>query len=340
VKVIARLPNWVGDLVLATPFVHALRDAFPDAEITVVGRRPALELIESNPFVDRIIPIRRRGITEAKNIRDQGPFDIGFVLPPSFSSAAFLTLVGAERRIGYETDRRGSLLTDALPEPVGVIHRADSYLKLIEHVIGRNQLHMAYHTEIHLTDKDFVKINDILPNLKRPLIVLNPNSEAPSRRWPPIYWIELGKALCQKDVSIILVGGPFDVTRTRRIAHEIGCDRVINLAGQLHLRELAALLSSADLVVSNDTGPMHISYTVGTKTIALFGAGDERVTGPYRSPDVAIVMRAPDVQCAPCGKNYCPLNHKRCMWELKPDLVLAKIEEILMDEKWKANEHS
>ncbi len=326
-KVLVRLPNWVGDMVLATPFIRTLHEALPAAEIYVVGRRPSIELINENPYISRINIIRNRGLQEAKLMRSEGPFDFGFVLPPSFSSALFLKVAGAEIRVGYSTDNRGILLTHPVPVPDHPVHRATSFVELIGYLV-KPAPEEKYSTEIYLVDRDFERVGPMIKDIPRPMVVLNPNSEAPARRWPPIRWIELGKALIERDITPVFIGGSFDMARVNRIVREIGDSRAVNLAGKLGIRELAALLSLADAVVSNDTGPMHIAYTVGTKTIALFGAGDERITGPYRTEN-AVVVRATDIDCQPCQKNYCPLGHKKCMWAITVDMVLDKLLEFL-----------
>ncbi len=326
-KVLVRFPNWVGDMVLATPFIRTLHEALPAADIIAAGRRPSIDLIYENPYISKIHVIRNRGLQEAKIMRSEGPFDFGFVLPPSFSSALFLKVAGAEIRVGYATDNRGMLLTHPVPVPDHPVHRATSFIELIGYLV-KPAPEEVYGTEIYLVDKDFEKVNPIIKDVPRPIVVLNPNSEAPARRWPPIRWIELGKALIQKDITPIFIGSSFDVSRVSRIVKEIGDPRAINVAGKLNIRELAALLSLADVVVSNDTGPMHIAYTVGTKTIALFGAGDERITGPYKAPH-AQVVRATDIDCEPCQKNYCPLGHKKCMWAITVEMVMDKLLEML-----------
>ncbi len=330
-KLLVRAPNWLGDAVMSLGFLGKLAEEFPGAEIHLIVKDTLAGLFEHVPAVTRVHAFTKsaqggfRGARAfGRKIGAHGPFDVFFCLPDSFSSAFMGVFTGSRRRVGFRGQWRSFLLTDACRKPSG-LHRAEEYAHLLSQHCG----HDVGPLTIRLcADSDAGAA--LLPE-KRPVIVLNPNSEAPSRRTSSEKWRAVARALHERmQGSLVVIGGPGDRSRAGEVAAAIAMpEAVTDLAGKTNLAQLASVLAAADLVVSVDSGPAHMANAVGTPTIVFFGAGNEANTAPCDKRNLR-VLRAPGLACAPCSSNTCRSGYPpKCLEQIPAESVMEAATELL-----------
>jgi heptosyltransferase-2 len=316
-KILVRLPNWVGDAVLALPALDSIRRAYPEAEIWAAGPAWIADLLPRRGAVAGVIPAATgRGAAalkaSARELRSR-KFDLGILFTNSFGSALELRLARIPERWGYARDGRGFLLTRRIPAPAAGsgLHQAVSYLNLLARLgldAGRPEPRLEVEPEDAARADEMLRRAGRVPG--RPFVVLGPGAAyGTAKRWPAARFIELGVRLQREaDAEIVLVGTAGEESLSAGIA--AGLVRpALDFTGRTTLRELAALLGRARLVVINDTGPMHIANALGVPVVAVFGPTDPAATGPLRTP--AAVLKK-DVACWPCLYRTCPYDH-RCM---------------------------
>ncbi len=338
-----RLPNWVGDLVMATPALRALRHGFPNAKITVEGRSYMRYLTDPLDTVDEFLdyPFPERGfgplMQRVKNLR-AGQFDLSLLLPDSQSAAMGPFLARIPRRFGYARDlARRVLMTEALPPhkeqgkrvPISMIER---YLRLTRHLGCADQ-----------GDEMTVAVTDLgresLAARLRPegidestpiLLCITGASFGASKMWPAEYFAEAADALARKHgFRTVLAPGPGEEVIGSQVGEHMEEPCTVLIHPVLTLDQVAALVERASLVVSNDTGPRSMAVAQGIHCIVPFGPTDRRYTHHHLENQTLL---SADVDCAPCGLKVCPTDH-RCMRELKPQWVIDAAESFLEREK-------
>ena len=331
-RIIVRVPNWVGDAVLCTPALTALRDRNPSSVISVLAVRRVSEVFLHNPCVDEIVTLpERKGLSywlKAMELRGK-KYDLGILFPNSFSSALFFRLSGIPRVSGCRRDGRGFLLTAAVEVTEELLgnHQVDYYLNLVGNDIGRRELVWAVSEEEKDKAKAFLRENGV--SADDVLVGISAGAAfGPAKRWSPEYFAGLADELIRKySVRILLFG----VGAEKGIASQI-CDsmreRPLNLVGRTNLRQLGALLSMCRLLVSNDSGVMHVGAAVKTPLVAVFGSTDPGRTGP-RGSRCRVIYKGLD--CSPCFARRCPRGDYRCLREIKVGDVLLAAEEQLKD---------
>jgi heptosyltransferase-2/heptosyltransferase-3 len=161
--------------------------------------------------------------------------------------------------------------------------------------------------------------------LKDEFIVLNTGGSWKTKRWPEEYFAETADQLAERGFNVLFVGGPSDKERVSYIINKVeNKNKIFNLTGKTTLLELAAVLKRASLVVSGDTGPVHVAAAVGTNTLAIFGPSDEEKYAP-RGRGKNILIKNVGLECRPCGEHECPLEHFKCMRELSPEMIVERI---------------
>lgn len=314
---IVRAPNHLGDVVLALP---ALRAAAADV-LVLASLAPLLQLAG---LPGRIIPMTRGAfgaIAAARALR-AARYQRGVLLAPSFSSALIFALGGVRSRRGTDTDGRRLLLTDAVPVDSGGslrgLHRAAQYMVLVGAAVAEGA---ALIPGLDVPDDVRREFRAKLGGAGR-LVGVFPGGNARSRRWEPARFAELVRRLAKRSHRVVVFGGPAERELTARVAGDVAVD----LGGQTDLAQLAAGIASCDLLVTNDTGPLHLAGAVGTPTVSLWGAGDPAVTGPLGASHR--MLRHPELDCVPCTKNDCPLavDRYRCLTLITVDDVEAAIQ--------------
>jgi len=325
-KLLVRMPNWVGDAVLALPVLDALRRSQPGAELWVAGRPWIQDLIRPDGAVRGVLGVPENG--GLKTLRasaadlSRHAFDAALLLTNSFASALLVTLAKIPERWGYARDLRTLLLTRPvpLPSPAG-LHQADYY----RHLLSSLEIEPGpREVRLDVSDEEARQAGQRLAGAGRPagrpLVIFSPGaSYGPAKRWPASRFAELGRLFeSRTDAAIALVGAPGEEPLAAAIAAGLG-RAPLDFTGRTTLRELMALAGQARVFVTNDTGPMHLANALGVAVVAVFGPTDPAATGPL-SPPAAVLKK--DVPCWPCLYRTCPYDH-RCMQRIGAEDVFA-----------------
>lgn len=321
-KILIRCPNWLGDIVMCLPIFEALKIKFPDAEIHALVKAPFHELLLSDPRIHTVIDFEKpttilkklNCFSLAKKLKKQN-FDICLCLTRSISSALPLSLAGIKKRIGAKRFLGSFLLTDQV-ELDKSVHQRAQYLSFLK------PLGITHGSELAILSKPHVKSSlcDSL-DFDKPYILIHPGaSYGSAKTWPLEYFEKLASYFLEiNQYKLIFLGDKSQKKTT--ISHA----DLIDLTGKTSLIDLVTLMKKAQLVICNDSGPMHISDGLGTKLLAIFGPTDPALTGP-KSSDSHIVFNKTD--CGPCFKRVCPIDHK-CMRQINPEVIFQKALTIL-----------
>ena len=330
-NILVRLPNWVGDAVCSAPVLRALRAAYPSARITALCREGIASLFSHEPAIDAFLslgmttPLRKRvcDFRLARKLR-VARYDLGLLLTHSFSSAWLFCQGGVRRKIGFRRDVRGALLTEAVPFPREKEHLVHTYQRLLIPLQGIGPMRAP---RLVVTQKEqsaaHAFIKQLGTNEASEVIGIHPGAAYGSAKcWPPERFraLALRIALFKPKWKVLLFGTYAQQALLRAISFDTP-KNVVSLAGQTTLRELMALLGLCKVVVTNDSGPMHIADSLGTKLVALFGSTDPEVTGPYRQRGAVIAF---PFHCSPCLKRTCPIDF-RCMKAISVEHVFEKV---------------
>ncbi len=331
-RILVRGVNWVGDTILTYPTVQALRRQFPNAKITMMVPRYLVDLWKTCPDVDDLIPFeKRKGVHSVfedfriGRLLRRKKFDLGLILPRSFRSAFQVFLAGIPVRIGYEDEGRSFLLTHGISRKKEVLqtHRIHYYQELLR-ILGIQKDCSPPH--LHLREQERRDGEAILKakglSDGRLLIGINPGATyGLAKCWSPDRFGELGKKLSQRwKAQVLIFGKEGEREIARKILKYLGSEG-IDLTGQTTLLQLAALLEKCSLLVTNDTGTMHVASAVGTPVVAIFGPTDPNATGPYGEGHVVVKK---EISCSPCFKRICPTDH-RCM----EGITVEEVEEVV-----------
>lgn len=331
-RILLRSTNWIGDAVMTTPAMGALRRSFPAAEIVVVANPLVAELFRNHPDCDRVLVFDKKGehrglmgLLRFCGAMRRERFDLAILLQNAVEAAIMAFLAGIPRRVGYGTDGRALLLTHSVP--VGAaerrLHHTRYYLQMLEALGirgGDGALRLA------CTDAELAWARDLLGGGLP--VVINPGAAYGSaKRWYPERFAEVGNRLAAEfGARIVLTGGPGETEIGRDIAAAMDVEP-LNLIGKTSVREMMAVLSLSRLVVTNDSGPMHVAAAFGVPIVAVFGPTDHTTTSPL-AENCRIIRK--EIDCAPCLLRQCPTDH-RCMAAIGVEDVLAGVRDL-----WKA----
>lgn len=326
-------PNWLGDAVMAIPFLFALRSRLRDMDINLLCRSYVSAVYRRCSAVDRLVEYERKdGIPGALGaIRMHVPRegrDICFVLPRSFSSALVAFLSGAGRRIGYGGDLRRFLLSDTLPRDSYIDdHLADVYLRLIG-CIGIDDFAERPMPVVVPPYNWREKIEEL--GLMEGYVVISPGAEyGPAKIWPHEKYAELVSMIAaETDRQCAIIGSEADMSGGARIIEMAGVGGH-NLAGVGDVEVLLCVLRGSSLVIGNDSGPVHLAAAMGRPTVTIFGSTSPEWTAP-RGRSTAIVSAGLD--CSPCFERECPLGEARCMLDIDPVRVFDAAYRLLQEE--------
>jgi lipopolysaccharide heptosyltransferase II len=321
-KILVRLPNWLGDVVMSTAFIGAVKQFYPMAQVDVIIKKELSAIAALIPGLNKIHFFSKdeyRGLGGVyrfgKSLRAER-YDIFFTLPDSLSSAVMGKATGAKQRIGFSKEGGFFLLTKVCKRPANV-HRVDEYLSILEQL-----------NEMPVTGRTVKLVaTDIKPNN---LVLINFNSEAESRRMPLDKGRELLMLLTAAFTGIRfgLLGGPRDAVYIEQLlVNAPNADRIINYAGKTTLPTLTNLMASAKVLLTTDSGPAHLANSVGLPVVALFGAGNEANTAPYNKSHLTVI-RAGQLSCEPCVRNECKLyGIPKCMQLLDESRIINALSQ-------------
>lgn len=334
-NIIVRMPNWLGDAVMATPVLEDLRHYYKDAKITAMCLSSLTPLLAEDPHIDEVLSFKRPSGWLSHQARgviidslQLGHYDLGVLLTNSFSSAWWFWRGHVKNRIGYSDHWRSLLLDKAVPFPSNreTQHLVTTYKMLLE-PLGISLSRSS--PRLYLTKEEQQAAKECLANCgaasKQVVIGINPGAAYGSAKcWLPERFKEVTKKLLENpSISIVYFGDRAGAPLVQEICQGMP-DRVINLAGKTSIRELMALIQACDIFLTNDSGPMHIASALGTPLLALFGSTSDVATGPYAGGQVI----HKHVECSPCYKRTCPIDF-RCMTRIEVDEVYRELESIL-----------
>lgn len=339
-RIIVRGTNWVGDAMMTLPALRELRRLFPNAHITLASRSWAKGLFIGVDFVDELLIHEGRGLRsffQQVRVWRKGQFDLAILLTNSFESGLVAALAGIPVRIGYASDGRARLLTHPieLPEWRSTRHEIFYYLRI---VAGLEWLFRQQQTFLDVQPDASLEVSELRKDEARyllrrqgvaedrPVIALCPGSiNSRAKRWPAeSYAVLADRCVDTLGAQILLLGSKEELQVSRRVTDRMH-NKPIVLTGQTDIADVVAVLSIADMLITNDTGPAHIAAALGRPTLVIFGPTNPLTTRPF-SPFAEIIQHPPE--CAPCMLRDCPIDH-RCMTAITPDEVFARARELL-----------
>ncbi len=328
---LVRAVNWLGDAVLTTPAIGALRSACPGVTVTLAANPAVAELFRLHPDVDRILVYDRKGRHKGAvgTVRMAGllrreRFDAALLLQNAFDAAALAFLAGIPARMGYARDARKFLLTRAVPatDEILALHHVDYYLRLLAELGLPRPEKPELRLRVSAEERDAMRGRLLGEGLRegRPILGINPGATFGSaKRWFPERFAAVADALAEDwGASVVIMGSVPEMPLAAAIEAAMA-RRPVNLAGRTTVRELMALLSLCAFLVTNDSGPMHIAAAFRVPQVAIFGPTDWRATSPWTP--LAKIVRV-DVDCSPCRKRECDRAHE-CMTGVTADMVVS-----------------
>jgi heptosyltransferase-2 len=338
-RVVVRVPNWLGDVVMAVPALRELRRVLPDAHLTVVSRPGTADIFIDAAYVDEVLVYDREGIASAWNQSAEWrrrKFDLALLFQNAFEAAAIAFLSRVPARIGYATEGRGALLTNPLPSPAWKDERHESfyYLNIITELerflYGTSSIETTGpRFDLRVSEDRKRKAFDLLlkhgARANAPLTLLCPGSvNSRAKRWPAERYAALADRLIESGANVALIGSSAESDVTQEVCKHAQRELVV-LTGKTTIAEVTALISIADVLISNDTGPAHLGAALNTPTLVIFGPTNPLTTYPLSS-NAEIIRRPPD--CAPCMLRDCPIDH-RCMTAIPPEEVFERASALI-----------
>lgn len=337
-NILLRMPNWLGDLVMATPIIADLRSKFPEAKITAMCQSNVAPLLMNDPSLDEIYSFKRPSgwihrIEHFDVIQEiqLSEYDLGILLTHSFSSAWWFWRGHIKNRIGFACNMRSWMLTKAVPFPPNKAtqHLVLTYKELLKPLgipISNTPPRLYISDEEHHHAKEMLTLSGVPETAF--VLGVNPGAAYGSAKcWLPERFVEVSqKMLEREDLYILYFGDAAGTPLVDSICEKLPKERVINLAGKTSLRELISLINCCNLFLTNDSGPMHIAAALGVPLVALFGSTDDTRTGPYGSGTVI----HKHVECSPCYKRVCPIDF-RCMTRIDTNEVYNELVKLVKE---------
>lgn len=329
-RILIRSANWVGDAIMTTPAMHAIRRNYPKARITLLAKPWVLPVFEHNPHVDRLMTYQADGrhnghtgvLRLARDLRSER-FDLAILFQNAFEAALITWLARIPRRLGFTTDGRGLLLTHRIRSWRGLKkgHLVDYYLGLLT---GAGLSPDDRRLVLVLSDDEKRSARQMLADLKVPgdvpIIGINPGATyGTAKRWPAGRFVELSRRLIRDHGAHVLIfGGPGEADLGDWIAEHVG-QGIANLCNRTSLRQAMALIGCCHGFVTNDSGLMHVAAALDIPQAAVIGPTDAMATGPVNEASV-LVQAEGNCERAPCLLPHCPIDH-RCMTAVSVQMV-------------------
>jgi lipopolysaccharide heptosyltransferase II len=335
----------IGDVLMATPSLAALRAKYPGARIDVLIGEWAMPVLATNPHVDRLIVVDEMIFWRKKifsllalllRLR-RARYDKVYVMHWSSFFALFAFLTGAREREGFDRDGRAKFLTRKIPFREGVkgSHTVEKYLALVDDEYGSFDREMR----IFLTraERERARAWISARGLAGSMLIgvapgggVNPRVSMPSRCWPVEHFARLAEDLLRdKDVHIVLFGGKTEAALGEKIMRTVDSRRVTDMIGTTDLRQTAALMQACTVVVANDSAPLHLAAAAGTRTVSLFGP-----TAPYDKVPLGSLHTYlyRELSCSPCYRNglFAACSSHRCMKEISVQEVSDEVRSQLL----------
>jgi len=336
-RIMIRSTNWIGDAIMTTPAIRAIRNNFPHAHITLLAKPWVVPVFQYSPHIDHIMQYDANGchsgikgkIQLIKDIKKHH-FDTAILLQNAIEAAILSFFAGINRRVGFNTDARGLLLTHAVPisKSIKRIHQTRYYVQMLESAGIPNaglDLELFIGTADRISAYRFLQNINAAPGIR--WIGMNPSATyGTAKQWFPKRFAQLADRIAKEyHAGILIFGGPGDKQLGDQVI-EMMATPAINLAGQTTLGMAMALIQQCHAFVTNDSGLMHIACALQTPLIAIFGSTNPITTGPIGKNAHIVQVKAP---CSPCLLTDCPKKNHICMDAVNVDMVYQKLGALL-----------
>jgi len=331
-RILIRSANWVGDAIMTTPAIRAIRRNYPSAHITLLAKPWVAPVFAYNPDIDELMVYQAEGRHGgwaglwrlAADIR-RHRFDLAILFQNAFEAALLTFLARIPQRMGFTTDGRTALLTQRIRSwrPLKRRHLIDYYLGLIA---GAGMTLHGRQLTLLITPDEQREARRLLAQkggIDTPLLVgLNPGAaHGTAKRWLADRFTEIGRRMIfEHGAKVIIFGGPDEAGIGRQLATDIG-EGSVNLCGQTSLRHAMALIGECNLFVTNDSGLMHAAAALNIPQVAIIGPTDPTATGPGNEAS-RLVHRPDACELSPCLKPTCPITDQRCMTAISVKMVM------------------
>lgn len=337
-SIAVRAPNWVGDAVMSVAALRELRRLFPNSHITVVSKPGTAEVFGGADYIDDVLVYKRAGLKsffDQVHAWKQREFDLAVLFQNAFEAAAMSFMARVPLRVGYATERRAFLLGHAVPVPgwKSERHEIFYYLNLVAELerllTGSTVEPSTPDFGISVSDNQKRQARKLLQERKaettKPLVLLCPGSvNSRAKRWPVERYAALSDQFSDTGATVALIGAPSELDVSQAVAAKARRPPLV-LTGETSVSEVIGLISIADVLITNDTGPAHIGAAVGTPTLVIFGPTNPLTTRPF-GPAGEIIRHPPE--CAPCMLRDCPIDH-RCMTAIAPEEVFDRAQRVM-----------
>jgi heptosyltransferase-2 len=336
-KIIIVQTAFIGDVVLALPLAQVLRKKLSDVQIDFVVIPRTAGLLVNHPAINNVIIFDKRGVDKgvfglinlSRKLKSEN-YDVAIVPHRSIRSALLVRMAGCIKRIGFSKSAGKKLFTDIVPYPPSM-HEVERNLTLLRKMaIIHNEKEPP---QVYPTDNDKEVVDKLLFDEEildtSQLIGVAPGSVWKTKRWMMESYVELVKKLVGTGYTVGLIGGEDDVHLCNMILKSVNMGRVFNTAGKLTLLQSAEMIKRCNVVVSNDSAPIHLAAAVNTPVVAIFGATVPAFGfAPYS--DRSVVVETDGLRCRPCsihGGDECPIKTFDCMKRITADMVFEKVVE-------------
>lgn len=324
-------PSALGDVVQSLPLLPVLRERFPGSRVSWVINRELAELLEGHPDLDEIISFDRRGSWQEwgqflRGLR-RAKFDLVFDLQGLLRTGIMTLATAAPVRVGLETGREGANLacSHVIPDSGKLVPAQLRYWRVAE-ALGLGELKVRAQVAVSAADQEWVRRQ--LSPLVGPILAIHPGARWKTKQWPVEKFAEVAaRARRELACSLVIVGSKSEAAATERLCGLVGgrsSHSVLNLAGRTTLKQLAEVLSRADLLLSNDSGPMHLAASLGTPVVSVFTCTSPIRSGPYGTGHGLVATQVP------CAASYC----KRC--PQRGVRHMACLEDVTTEQVWNA----
>ncbi|MDU1911807.1 glycosyltransferase family 9 protein [Fusobacterium sp.] len=317
---------FIGDIVLSTPLIKKLKEIYPNSDITYVTTPVGASILRNNPNISEIIEYDKRG----KHKGVKGIYQLGkrlkyenfnlVITPHRYIRSSILSwMTGSPVRKGYKNAAASFLFTEKIPYDRNK-HEVE---KLLSFVSGKEE--KRYEIELYPNEQDIKKVDEMLKKYKgKKLILLAPGSKWFTKKWPIEYFNEvIGQVMNRKDIITGIIGGADEMA-----LKIVSGGNIVDFRGKTTLLELAELIKRSELVVTNDSSPIHIaSAWKNVKILAIFGPTVKEL-GFFPWSENSKVFQIKSLTCRPCslhGGDKCPQRHFKCMLDIKPKMILDEI---------------
>lgn len=309
-KIFIEVPTWLGDCVMTTPAIENIVKAYPDVKLTIMGSFVSTAIFEAHPNVEKVIVDESRNAKSRliwlyKMAKNLGHFDAAISFRRTLTSKLFIFFIKATFKANYARTSKA------------VIHQVVRYNDFINRTFQFN------------SEADDLKIYFDTVTYTKPTLGINPGaSYGSAKRWYPEKFASVAIAL-SKQYDIIIFGGPQEVDIANDIENELKKSTIqnySNVAGKTTVKALCEKIGGLDLLITGDSGPMHVAAAFKVPTVSIFGPTNDKETSQWMNPMGVIVKK--EMECAPCMKRTCPLKHHECMKFISNDDVLTAVYEI------------